>query len=1020
MSVARSVVASVCALVLCACPAPEGGGGGGVPSGRCEVDLDATGLFSNVGTGARVLVVDSDAQLIGGPAADGRRGDVLLENDRIRVVLSQPGRHFATIPYGGWIVDADLQRASGEIGRDQFGRMGLLYAFGRTVRAEQVDILADGTQGGAAIVAVTGQDALNDFLNLNNQIGQYLPSAKLASDPNQPRTLRITTYYVVSPGEPRVRIYTAFCNNGPDIVSIPVAELIDRGGSTSLFNPEGCSGTMGATDCLVDPTHGFGFQGEGLAYGYRSYRFDNPDVVSQDALFTYGGISGVLAGAENDRGLLSWADPMAPKRPGTLGIRPGGQRTFLRDFFVTRDLGELTSTFLRLDTAPFGRMQVTVTKPDGSPVPGARVAVTRGDGRLITLLVADEAGEARAEVAPGAYQMLASAPGHALETPKDVVIGTSGTTEVALTLGPSHALNVRVSDPFGSPLPAKVTVLCPGGTCPTPAARYALFQEQEPLPTRVAAIAFVPPQGTLSLPLPPGAYEVVITRGPEYGAWPSTWPASGEPVDLTSEDQAVEAVLAKVVDSHGWMSADLHVHAVNSADSSVGNERRALSFLAEGVDVLVSTDHEAITDYGPVVSALGGESLMATMIGSELSSMDFGHFNAFPLVLRDDVRGGPFDWAGGDGPTLRVNELFSSVRVEHPGALVQINHPRGSMGVLTMLRVDTDTFASHADPLALRMSPSPDATLVDTRLFGDNFDAVEVMNGLSPSIAVLNDWMTMLSTGRRKVATAVSDSHTAFKDPGGYGRTWVDLDGVDAPPQFDPKLFAEGLRRQKAMGSNGPFVRVTARRMDAEGNAVGATVGIGETLSMNPAAGETVELSVDVQSPEWIRFDTIEVFTHAAGREALNGESNTSSPVPLKTVKLSPAALPVEAVPGMNGQEFRRIHLVQKIDVAPTADAWFVVVVRSTTVVGSLYPLAYAGVTCNGAVCTAEDARAFAFTNPVYVDADGSGSYDTFPQKVNRSIRVPPSAPVPPESPRAPTLEELNALLHDALDHQHE
>ena len=72
-------------------------------------------------------------------------------------------------------------------------------------------------------------------------------------------------------------------------------------------------------------------------------------------------------------------------------------------------------------------------------------------------------------------------------------------------------------------------------------------------------------------------------------------------MDLTAADQSLEAVLAKVVDSHGWMSADLHVHAVNSADSSLGNDRRALSFLAEGVDVLVSTDHEVVTDYGPVV-----------------------------------------------------------------------------------------------------------------------------------------------------------------------------------------------------------------------------------------------------------------------------------------------------------------------------------------------------------------------------------------------------------------------------------
>src|SRR4051812_19018817 len=72
-----------------ACPPPNPPPPPPVPV-RCEVDLNATGLFSQVGSGASAKVIAGEAELIGGQAADGRLGDVLLSNDRLRVIIQRP------------------------------------------------------------------------------------------------------------------------------------------------------------------------------------------------------------------------------------------------------------------------------------------------------------------------------------------------------------------------------------------------------------------------------------------------------------------------------------------------------------------------------------------------------------------------------------------------------------------------------------------------------------------------------------------------------------------------------------------------------------------------------------------------------------------------------------------------------------------------------------------------------------------------------------------------------------------
>lgn len=986
-------------VVLLGCPKPGGGGGSTNPR-RCEVDLKATGLFGYDGTGASAKRVDSAAQLIGGENAQGRIGDVLLQNDKVRVIIEQPGRTVGPLLSGGNILDADVVRPEGQPGRDAFGRMGLFYSLGRLSSVTDVEVLADGSSGGPAVVAASGKDVPHDLLNLKLllQTQAGLP-VEAVVDPSVPVNARLTTYFVLSPGESRVRLLSAFCNDSDATLRLPLIDLMDVG-AFELFNPGGCQNGIGNSklddaNCLASPSKWIATQGDGVAYGLRSMSLRDPTKpVKANAAIGYGGVVGSFVEGENLQGLLSWFDPAANVRPGSFNILAKEKRHYVRDFIIAKDIAGVSDVVHATEGTATGTAAFTVT-----PAGEARISiVATASDQMVTLAVADEAGASRVTLPPGEYRASATRAGHAIGPSTTFTITAGQTTPVALTRGEGRRLTVTVKDLANASVPAKVTVFCTPSPCPFNPDTYKQHLLVDKPPMGAAAIGYVPPTGTLTLTLPPGQYEAVVSRGPEYSTWPDTWPTSGMAVDLRTADASLSAVVDRVVDTPGWVSADLHVHAIFSADSAVRNELRAANFLAEGVDVLVSTDHEFIFDYAPVVRALNAEHLMATMIGSEVTTFSYGHFNTFPLKRNPDVpNGGAFDHAGGeDGAALRGSQLFSGIKAEHPGAVVQLNHPRGGSGVLSQLKVDTATLATHADPAAFGMDPAPDATPNDTRLFGDGFDAIESANGLGPSNAVLNDWMTFLSRGTVRTATGVSDTHKLYSDEPGYSRTWAKV-ANDTPLTFQPAQFADAIRTQQAFVSNGPFLKVSARKLDAAMQPVGPTVGIGETLSV--AANDAVEFTVDVQGPEWMVVDRFELFTHTAGREAVNGETNSTWPdARALDRKVLATAPPLEPVPGT---PLRRMHVTEKFVVRPAKDAWYVVMVRGGG--RTMRPL--------------HPGAPIAYSNAILIDADGSGRYDDFPLKGSQPLSVPRAAP---PALRVPTADELAGAIRKLIEHRHD
>src|SRR4029079_15019695 len=90
---------------------------------------------------------------------------------------------------------------------------------------------------------------------------------------------------------------------------------------------------------------------------------------------------------------------------------------------------------------------------------------------------------------------------------------------------------------------------------------------------------------------------------------------------------SVAAKIARVVDTPGWITADWHVHSIDSPDSEVTRRERVATQMAEGNDFFTPSDHDYRSDFGPTIEEMGVGDLIATAPGAEITTFDYGHFN---------------------------------------------------------------------------------------------------------------------------------------------------------------------------------------------------------------------------------------------------------------------------------------------------------------------------------------------------------------------------------------------------------
>jgi len=931
--------------------AADSGAGPAVPAGHVQVSL-ADHAGPSTAKGAYARKISDAADLIGGPAAQGRKGDWIIGNAKARFIIQGADRHSGPCPWGGTVLDADVARPPGAAGEDNVGEYCLFFHLGRTQLATQFDIVADGSAGGAAVIAVTGPDTADDFINLPSMIASFLGgNLDLPLNVDDDLPLTITRYYVLRPDEQVLRVVTAFRNDGKAEVVTVAGELVDSGGSIQFFNPASTLKGFGYKMAAGEALDWLAFRGDASTHALAP-----PPVAGKPggSYLAISGVAGCVFGTAEALALLLAGKDAIATHPAALKIAPGA--VAVRDHLVavgSGDLSQVSAAIWQARGAATGAISGKAIDPDGKGLAGLRVSAIK-DGSTVTQFTTDAQGAFTGVLPPGAYAFSADAPGRLQSETGTAMVAPGAPATTELTFGPAAQLQVSVRTPSGAPVPAKVTVLCDGSCAKTPQSlhRDVTF---DPLKAGWAAVEWVGVSGDVTLPLPAGTYKVVVTRGPTWSIFPPDLATSGGFAVEVQDGQTakVDAVVGKAVDTSGWLSGDFHVHALASPDSPVTNLQRVGTFLAEGVDVLVATDHDVVTDFTPWIAEAKAEKWLASIIGDELTTFDYGHYIGFPLVRdANDLTGGAFDWGAGDGPGVTPHGIALALAGGDADRVVQINHPNG--GFLQALKIDVKQGISLAPAAQFRLPPTtPDPVTGDTGLFSTAFTAMEIYNGhgVEKFYTCANWWFALLARGLRWTGTAVSDTHSWNASQSGGPRSWVEVGaGKDSVATLDVKHFAKTVNAMKVVGSNGPFVR--ARIMGD-----GKIRGLGEVIPLDK--GGTAIVEVEIQAPSWMSLDSVELFVSPTDTAPPAGEQNAKAPKPtaVKKLALSPADLIDGVDPGT-----KRYKVKVTFEFKVEADGFAVVFVRGAKPIPE-------------ALVAGKTVLPFAYTNPLYWDTDGGG-YD--------------------------------------------
>lgn len=1017
-------------------------------------------------------VVSGPADLVPGPLARGVVGDIVIENRRMRAIIQKGGRNWFNIgQFGGNIIDAVPKAADGSLAaEDHYEEASLGTNIESSPNYETVTIVNAGGEDASgnclpAVVRATGPDDLLDFVNGSSAIrdmGFSFPAS--ADDVDLPITVQ--TDYTLDVNQSAVTMTSTLINESASDLKIYLAEYVNGSGEVELFQHGYGFGealiTAPCASCrsIIYAGHE---GGSGVSYGivHNTPRTTTLSVSGVTVL-VYGTDATVLAAVPEPLNQVTEPPPFT--------VPANGEFSFTRWFVVgTGSVASVLDTQYSLLDVTTGNVQGVVSDANG-PVSGAEIAVigsvndftpiapgvlplpyppipgARGPSTLVVNhMRTDAAGRFQGKLPPGDYQLRLNIPGRGAPTNGNVNISVAAdqlTTHNFSAPLPAQ-LRVLVVDENNRPIAAKVQLI---GTDSSPDAGEPLNQESvlagvltlntgifgdaaaDKLPAGVILSEFavadplrsgaVTVGDTGLLDVQPGEFQLSVSRGPRYSEHVQT-------LTLNAGSLAtVTAQLVKVVDTADHLLADFHVHSFNSPDSEVTNRERLITYLSEDMDFFTPSDHGYRANFEPLIAEMQIDHLIASAPSAEVTTFDYGHFNAWPVQIEavpansDEasqssdlkISQGATDW-GGPAPrgqdfpsagnySREPAKIFDEMRADPLQAgrqvVIQINHVDSFFGA-GGLEIDTGFLGedpqSSVTPASKRLNPALG------NLFDRDFDSLELWIGVDGREHQLEkflgqnigDWFNLLNRGLLRTLVANSDTHDR-RQTSLSTRNYISAPSVLSQGQADPGKMrqaphdiGDAIRAGLSTGSNSLFMKVKAR------NTLGQTAGLeqGDAFGIKTrpllALGGSIELAVDIQAPEWAEYDEISVYINSATTRHKDQFGQPTSPArysicaPRHRLGLADFTRSPVTVTSINGKDFKRLQTSAKIDLSLLKDSWIVVLARGNDGVSKpLWPVVPNDFVDGGdglsTRSTADTGTvAMAVSNPIYVDVDGNG-----------------------------------------------
>ncbi len=751
--------------------------------GRDAEDPEGRSLFVEgcpVSGLARAALIERPDLGMLGPQALGEEGDFLLMNDESAFIVTSPDDVDAYWYYGGILVDAvalDGCRQAGPERYEEFlplvAQVNLLefleeFDLGavtiRGFRGERAEVLSDGSDGGDAVVRVHGTD--DTFWLIEYTLVAAAFSLGAPRPPSSPLGLDIFIDYILPPDSPVLRIEVHYRNReGRPQAVVPA--------TAHLFGP--------TTDVYFSSLTGLSLADYYFHVGIPWITSASPTgdgsltFAMEGATLMGTSISGVFAAFDIARGLL----------PLRLGPAGSAGDTASVTYFMSVGITDGVSSEIPLQNArprafPWAPCELlpfagrAVDAGTGEPISGAELEVQvkdlDGSWRPLHRFRTNAAGAFGGAVADFGspdteYRLTGRVDGR--PAPEPIPFTTADIPRPTVAFEPGGVLAHEVRNWQGRPMPALITLWQDGSRT------HRILSE-----------------GIGEAPVPPGTYEVSVTRGYEYKTFHES--VTIEP----SVPTPLRVRLDRVVDTTDFLSMDGHMHAAPSPDSQVSIPDRIRTAAAAGLDVAMSTDHEYIGSWQSGIDETGLDDWVATVTGLELTAHP-EHVNLYSVEPQFDVdgRGNFVRWYG-----LDIAEIYAAAR-ERGAGVVTLNHPN----YMRLVGYDRLTGTALLD------DPTDLGLAAGAELWSWNFDAIEYMNGHRSPFDVpggngyFDDWMSFHNFGHAITAMGTSDIHGM--DHPGEPRTYF-ASSTDNPRRTDESELVASLLAGRALVSAGAFARV--------------------------------------------------------------------------------------------------------------------------------------------------------------------------------------------------------------------